>query len=48
MCLPPVTILGDKADWELILGRLDKLTTFGEEPTPILPNSETRHLALRP
>ncbi len=33
MCLPPVTILGDKADWELILGRLDKLTTFGEEPT---------------
>lgn len=31
--LPSVTLLGDKADWELIFGRLDKLTTFGEEPT---------------
>ena len=31
--LPSVTLLGDKADWELILGRLDKLTTFGQEPT---------------
>ena len=31
--LPSVTLLGEKADWELILARLDKLTTFGEEPT---------------
>ena len=31
--LPSITLLGEKADWELILARLDKLTTFGEEPT---------------
>ena len=34
MCgLPSVTILGEKADWELILQRLEKLKTFGDEPT---------------
>ncbi|MCJ1250375.1 hypothetical protein MMC30_007601 [Trapelia coarctata] len=33
MCgLPSVTLLGEKADWELILARLEKLRTFGEEP----------------
>ncbi|KAI4254098.1 MAG: hypothetical protein LQ352_003290 [Teloschistes flavicans] len=31
--LPSVTLLGDKADWELILSRLEKLTEYGEEPT---------------
>ena len=29
--LPSVTLLGEKADWTLILTRLDKLTTFGAE-----------------
>lgn len=34
MCgLPSVTLLGDKADWELILTRLEKLKEYGEEPT---------------
>ncbi|KAK3169456.1 hypothetical protein OEA41_008839 [Lepraria neglecta] len=33
MCgLPSVTLLGVKSDWELILQRLEKLNTFGEEP----------------
>lgn len=31
--LPSVTLLGEKADWEIILKRLDKLETFGAEPT---------------
>lgn len=31
--LPSVTLLGERADWELILKRLDKLETFGAEPT---------------
>ena len=35
MCgLPSVTILGEKSDWELILRRLEKLKSFGDdEPT---------------
>lgn len=34
MCgIPSVTLLGEKADWEIILKRLDKLETFGAEPT---------------
>lgn len=34
MCgLPSVTLLGEKDDWEIILKRLDKLQTFGTEPT---------------
>ncbi|KAL8708340.1 MAG: hypothetical protein Q9225_007614, partial [Loekoesia sp. 1 TL-2023] len=34
MCgLPSVTLLGSKADWELILARLEKLKEYGEEPT---------------
>lgn len=31
--LPSVTLLGEKVDWELILRKLEKLKTFGEEPT---------------
>lgn len=31
--LPSVTLLGEKADWEKILSRLDKLKEFGYEPT---------------
>lgn len=31
--LPSVTLLGERADWELILTRLDKLQTFGAEPS---------------
>ena len=31
--LPSVTLLGERADWELILTRLDKLRTFGAEPS---------------
>ncbi|KAK4696372.1 hypothetical protein P7C71_g1530, partial [Lecanoromycetidae sp. Uapishka_2] len=31
--LPSVTLLGEKADWELIYRRLDKLETFGSEAT---------------
>lgn len=31
--LPSVTLLGEKADWEDILERLDKLKEFGREPT---------------
>lgn len=31
--LPSVTLLGEKADWELILRKLDKLASFGQEPT---------------
>ena len=30
--LPSVTLLGEKSDWEDILGRLERLNTFGEEP----------------
>ncbi|KAL8999672.1 MAG: hypothetical protein Q9169_001489 [Polycauliona sp. 2 TL-2023] len=34
MCgLPSVTLLGEKADWELLLTRLEKLKDYGEEPT---------------
>lgn len=34
MCgLPSVTLLGEKSDYELILHRLDKLRSYGEEPT---------------
>ncbi|KAL8945769.1 MAG: hypothetical protein Q9222_007738 [Ikaeria aurantiellina] len=34
MCgLPSVTLLGNKADWELILSRIEKLKEYGEEPT---------------
>ncbi len=31
--LPSVTLLGEKSDWELIYRRLDKLETFGVEPS---------------
>lgn len=31
--LPSVTLLGTKEDWMEILGRLDKLKEYGEEPT---------------
>ncbi|KAK5112704.1 hypothetical protein LTR85_011215 [Meristemomyces frigidus] len=31
--LPSVTLLGEKADYELILARLDKLRSYGDEPT---------------
>ena len=31
--LPSVTLLGTKGDWENILLRLEKLKTYGEEPT---------------
>ncbi|KAL8835961.1 MAG: hypothetical protein Q9170_003118 [Blastenia crenularia] len=31
--LPSVTLLGNKADWELILARLEKLKEYGKEPT---------------
>lgn len=31
--LPSVTLLGEKSDYELILHRLDKLRSYGEEPT---------------
>lgn len=30
--LPSVTLLGTKADWELILSRLERLKEYGEEP----------------
>ena len=30
--LPSVTLLGEKRDWETILGRLEKLSSLGEEP----------------
>ncbi|KAM0798439.1 hypothetical protein BDR22DRAFT_373388 [Usnea florida] len=34
MCgLPSVTLLGQKSDWQLIYTRLDKLESFGAEPT---------------
>jgi len=34
MCgLPSVTLLGQKRDWENILSRLERLKTFGDEPT---------------
>lgn len=33
MCgIPSVTLEGEKADWEKLLSRLDKLPTFGPEP----------------
>ena len=31
--LPSVTLLGERTDWELIYHRLDKLETFGVEPS---------------
>ncbi|KAL8706719.1 MAG: hypothetical protein Q9201_000244 [Fulgogasparrea decipioides] len=31
--LPSVTLLGDKADWELILTKIEKLKEYGREPT---------------
>lgn len=31
--IPSVTLEGEKKDWEKILGRIDKLSTFGAEPT---------------
>ena len=31
--LPSVTLLGEKADWEDLLQRLDRLAHFGKEPT---------------
>lgn len=31
--LPSVTLLGEKADYELILHRLDKMRSYGKEPT---------------
>ena len=30
--LPSVTLLGEKADWELVLSRLNKLQVYGPEP----------------
>ena len=30
--LPSVTLLGEKRDWELVLARLEKLSSWGEEP----------------
>lgn len=30
--LPSVTLLGERADWEKLLARLDRLTEFGAEP----------------
>lgn len=39
--LPSVTLLGERSDWETILIRLDKLLTFGKEPT-------TWHSLLKP
>ncbi|KAL8772293.1 MAG: hypothetical protein Q9209_002505 [Squamulea sp. 1 TL-2023] len=32
-CLPSVTLVGDRADWVLILARLEKLKQYGQEPT---------------
>jgi hypothetical protein len=31
--LPSVTLLGSKNDWQLILTRLEKIKTWGQEPT---------------
>lgn len=31
--IPSVTLLGQKTDWQLIYSRLDKLETFGAEPS---------------
>ncbi|RVD85536.1 uncharacterized protein DFL_003856 [Arthrobotrys flagrans] len=31
--LPGVTLLGEKADWEALLQKIDKFETFGEQPT---------------
>lgn len=31
--LPSVTLLGEKADWQKIERRLEKLASFGEQPT---------------
>lgn len=43
--IPSVTLLGERADYEQILGRLDRLCQYGEEPTefcrllkPVLQN----------
>ncbi|KAI9925410.1 hypothetical protein ASPWEDRAFT_41490 [Aspergillus wentii DTO 134E9] len=34
MCgIPSVTLLGEKKDWEALVAKLDKLPTFGKEPT---------------
>lgn len=31
--IPSVTLLGEKDDWEQLQGRIDKISTLGEEPT---------------
>ncbi|KAJ5578558.1 uncharacterized protein N7459_007522 [Penicillium hispanicum] len=31
--IPSVTLLGERADWQQLQGKIDKLSTFGEEPT---------------
>ncbi|KAJ2893905.1 uncharacterized protein MKZ38_008129 [Zalerion maritima] len=31
--IPSLALLGEKADWEDFMGRLDKLPRLGEEPT---------------
>jgi hypothetical protein len=31
--LPSVTLLGQRSDWETILSRIERLKTFGDEPT---------------
>ncbi|KAF3912747.1 hypothetical protein ABW20_dc0101823 [Dactylellina cionopaga] len=31
--LPGVTLLGEKSDWDALLQKIDKLETFGKEPT---------------
>lgn len=30
--IPSVTLLGEKPDWEVLIGKLDKLATIGKEP----------------
>jgi hypothetical protein len=31
--IPSVTLLGERSDWEQILAKVERLSTFGEEPT---------------
>jgi hypothetical protein len=31
--IPSVTLLGEKSDWEQVLARVERLSTFGKEPT---------------
>src|ERR1700709_202016 len=31
--IPSVTLLGEREDWEKLLDKIDKISTFGEEPT---------------